>query len=246
MPRNRQVQGGMEEMSELARHSTGGGPIVGLISALALIFSGISLYQTVLKRPSLRIYVPPVIHYTRDANGNYEVFAIPITIANVGARDGAVLSISLTGRRPKGGGKVKAFYSAYFVDAGYFSQGGASSQASEGIAIRTRPKEPFAPISVAGRSSFSGTILFYPRSGSSQKLVDDKGDYRLTLTLDTHLDVGGLGFFDRLVQTVTTPITFTVRLPHFSESDLLRGETARMHNVVWASSTGETLSKRRP
>ena len=49
-----------------------------------------------LKQPELGVHVSPVVHYTRDANGNFEVFAIPLTIANHGARDGTVLDIDLT------------------------------------------------------------------------------------------------------------------------------------------------------
>ncbi|KUO54115.1 MAG: hypothetical protein APF80_14860 [Alphaproteobacteria bacterium BRH_c36] len=61
-----------------------------------MVFSAKSLYHSVLKQPELGVHVSPVVHYTRDANGNFEVFAIPLTIANHGARDGTVLDIDLT------------------------------------------------------------------------------------------------------------------------------------------------------
>ena len=53
--------------------------ITALASFIALIFSGISLYQTVLKRAEIRVFVPETVSYTRDPNGSFEVLAVPVT-----------------------------------------------------------------------------------------------------------------------------------------------------------------------
>ena len=69
--------------------------ITALASFIALIFSGISLYQTVLKRAEVRVFVPETVSYTRDPNGSFEVLAVPVTVINSGARDGVVVSMQL-------------------------------------------------------------------------------------------------------------------------------------------------------
>ena len=65
------------------------------ISAFAFAFSGVSFYETVLKRPKLAAFVPPVMHYARDSGGDIELFAIPLTVLNDGARTGTVLAMEL-------------------------------------------------------------------------------------------------------------------------------------------------------
>ena len=64
-------------------------------SMIALFVSGVSLWETVLKQPSLKVYVGESMFYTRDPFGSYEVFVVPITIVNSGAQDGAVTSLKL-------------------------------------------------------------------------------------------------------------------------------------------------------
>src|SRR5215470_7199621 len=86
-----------DEAGEAARSFTlvGVNPIPILVSALALIFSGVSLYETVLKQAHLHVFVPDGIAYTRDPDGSFEVFAIPLTVSNSGARDGIVSTLKL-------------------------------------------------------------------------------------------------------------------------------------------------------
>jgi hypothetical protein len=62
------------------------------VAAIALIISAYSLYETSIRRPRLRLFVPPVIQYSSPYNNsNFEVLGIPVTIANLGARSGTVL-----------------------------------------------------------------------------------------------------------------------------------------------------------
>lgn len=76
-----------------------------LVSIIALLFSGYSFYETVLKEASLRLYQPPLIHMFRQ--GFRDVLAIPITISNDGARRGTVLSFDLEVKHLKTGKTVK-------------------------------------------------------------------------------------------------------------------------------------------
>ena len=70
-----------------------------LSSVTALIFSVYSLYETVIKQADLHIYQPPLIYMYRE---NFrDVFAIPITLSNVGTRHGTVLSFDLEVIQPQ-------------------------------------------------------------------------------------------------------------------------------------------------
>lgn len=229
-----------EENTDIAQHTASGGRsgaiggiITGLASAVALIFSAISLYHSVLKQPELQFYVSPVVHYTRDPNGNYEVFAVPLTIANHGARDGAVLDMELTVKGP-GEEPAKRFYSAYKVDGDFFVQAASFNTQSRRFDRVERPKEPFAPISVPGRSNYSATILFYTKGKAFPKIVTQKGEYDLTLKLDTRLDKS-LGILDDLTRVETQPVSQRVRLGYFSDSQVKRGGTHRLKNVEWST-----------
>ena len=86
------------ETTELAQMSSGGA-LTAIVSAFALIFSAVSLYETVLRQPDLAVYAPPVIHYTRESNR--EALLLPVTIANRGARDGTVLAIEAVTKSKK-------------------------------------------------------------------------------------------------------------------------------------------------
>ena len=77
-----------------------GGMMAIIVSALALIFSAVSLYQTVIKQAQLHVYLPDTINYTRDPDGSFEVFVLPITVSNSGARDGLVSAMKLEVRKP--------------------------------------------------------------------------------------------------------------------------------------------------
>src|SRR5262245_43580132 len=62
-------------------------------SVTALVVSVYSLYETAIKRADLHIYQPPLIYMYRE---NFrDVFAIPITLSNVGTQHGTVLSFDL-------------------------------------------------------------------------------------------------------------------------------------------------------
>ena len=150
-------------VSQAVRAGSSKGPAT-VISATALCFSGFSLWETSLKQADLSVYVTGVVTYERDRaaddsimpSGGFEVLAVPITIANGGARDGVVLALQLDVNNPKTGLAAR-FEATYSADAAYFAKTGA------------RPKAPFSALVIAGRSGWTGTLLFYPVSYSNEK-----------------------------------------------------------------------------
>jgi hypothetical protein len=139
-------------------------------SCVALVFSGYSLYATVLKQPVLGVYQPPLIYMYRQ--GSHDVFAIPITVSNDGARRGTVLSFDLKVTQPDTRTTMK-FQNRQFG-------------ASPGVGARL-----FTPITIAGRSSFSDVVLFYAVSPGS--FVEETGSVRLPLTFTVRMNVNGYG-----------------------------------------------------
>ena len=102
--------------ARLVEHGSHGGFFATILSAVALGFSGFSYYDSSLKTADLTIYVPPMIHYGRD--GEADVFNIPITIANEGARNGTVLTMELDVQNlnPNADKKTAKFHSAFLGD----------------------------------------------------------------------------------------------------------------------------------
>src|SRR5262245_42808893 len=153
--------------SQAAAFAGAGKAAATLISGVALLFSGFSLWETSLKQADLNVYVTGVVAYERDLTadeyilpaGGFEVFAMPITIANAGARDGAVLALQLDVSNPRTG-MTGRFEATYPADAAYFSNTGAK-----------RPKTPFSALVISGRSAWTGTVLFYPVSYGNDKAL---------------------------------------------------------------------------
>src|SRR5215510_9007638 len=90
------------------------------ISAIALIGSVVSMWETTIKQAEVRLHVSDNIHFTRDPWGSYEVLIIPVTLANRGARDGTILTLSLDVKNLTTN-QSKRFKSAYTADAKWFS-----------------------------------------------------------------------------------------------------------------------------
>jgi hypothetical protein len=144
-----------------ALHAHGG--VTTIVSVAALVFSAYSLWETSLKQADLSVYVTGIVSYGRDVSdnidvqpaGGFEVLALPVTIANGGARDAAILSLQLDVKNPKTGLSAR-FEGAYTAEAAYFAAG-------------PRPKTPFSALVIAGRTAWTGTVLFYPVSYSNGK-----------------------------------------------------------------------------
>jgi hypothetical protein len=97
-----------------------------------------------------------------------EVFIIPVTLANDGARTCTVLSIDLEVTNPRTG-EQKMFY--------------ASRVGSRG----EQPPKPFAPAPLSRRASFSQSVQFLPRAAEKvARILDlEPESYMFKLTLHT-------------------------------------------------------------
>lgn len=209
----------------MARNISTAGVATTLASAVALLFSAVSLYQTVLRQSDLKLYVSPTAHYTADNSVGAELFAVPITVANVGARAGTVLALELSVKRSSDG-ETRTYYGAYQVDGDYFIGSAEYDWQTKRMKKRIRPKAPFSPISVAGQSAHSGTVLFYPVQSHAGKLVTEKGDFVLTVTTKTKLD-DSTGF-DLFEASTPKQVTIDMRLPFYNRYTALQGGTLQL------------------
>ncbi|MGH1418687.1 MAG: hypothetical protein ACRBCJ_07500 [Hyphomicrobiaceae bacterium] len=170
--RNRVAKQAQEDALNQVQHGGAGrhaGRSATLLSAFALLFSGYSFYESVLRAPLLEIYVPPRIAYTDPdrPDSPFEVFIVPLTLANDGARSGTILSIDLEVTNPRTR-KTKKFYSARLGPWGI------------------QPIQAYAPISLAGRGSVSHAVQFFPRENETiPRIMDlEAGNYEFHLTLN--------------------------------------------------------------
>ncbi len=115
--------------------------------------------MSALQGAELEVYVPPTIHYARDGGGDTELFAIPITIANEGARSGTVISMELEVQNLKTNA-TKRYYSAFLGE-----------HPREATALNRQ----FAPLSIAGHAVFTETVRFYPVGSALPRVVDSEG-----------------------------------------------------------------------
>ncbi len=188
------------DIVDMASH---GGWLATIFSSLALAVSGFSFYESNLKAADLEVHVPPVIHYGRDGGGDTELFAIPVTVVNDGGRTGTVLAMELIVESLKEK-KSKRYYGAYLGE---------------------HPRNPdtinraFAPLSIAGKATFSETVRFYPAGNPLPKLLDEAGEYRFTLKLNTARPANP-DVFDRLWRSEPAPLTFEMTLPWLSDQQL--------------------------
>ena len=97
----------------------------------------------------------------RTVDGSLEQSDVPHVdrSANGGARDAPILALHLDVSNPKTGLTAR-FEATYTADAAYFASTGAK-----------RPKTPFSALVIAGRSAWTGTVLFYPVSYSNEKAL---------------------------------------------------------------------------
>jgi len=199
-----------------------------IVSAAAFAVSAFSLYQTTLKRASLKVFVSPVIRYASPyQNSNFEAFAVPLTVTNQGARTGTIVSMDLQVRAPERNA-IKRFYSA---DIGQWSIEKS----------RSGDFRPFAPIVLAGRSSHTETILFHARRDEPvMQIIDKEGPYEFMLTLQTTLEEG-LGFFGRLRQKPPRPLMFEMVLPVLDHRAFTSGSgTLPLHHKNFQTSISAT------
>jgi hypothetical protein len=193
-PRTQHNEHMQAESLEQARMSShGGGRFAAIISALALLFSGYSFYEAVLRAPELAVYVPPRIAYTDPdrPDSPFEVFIIPVTLANDGARTGTILSLDLTVTNTKTG-DTKRFYSAQTGTWG------------------TEPVKAYAPVSLPGRVSSSEAVQFFPVADANLPRITNQegGVYQFELSLNAASKELGVPFLDLRAK----PLKFTMQM----------------------------------
>ncbi len=220
---------GIGGFASISRIASRGNRLATLVSAFAFAFSGVSFYETVIKQPHLTVFVPPVLQYGQDGGGDTEVFAIPITISNDGARSGTVLSMELEVENPNAKEdmpKKKLFYSAFV---------------GEHPRVADNAPKSFAPISIIGRASASETIRFYPQGNSRPHIVTDAGALKFTLKLSTAA-APAASIIDRLFRHGDpAPVTFSRTLPWYSQQQLgFRRVSISMHAADWKSTVSAT------
>jgi hypothetical protein len=177
------------------------------ISLISLAFSGISLYETVLKQPSLRILAGCNWEYGRGPGSYDEFFVVPVTVTNHGARAGAVLAIELTASK---GGQSKPFTARFTVEN-----------------LEDKRRQLFAPLAVSGHDSATASIVFTQRQMTTPPLVGEDGRFRVRLKLTTALDTS-YGVIDRVLTPSPPEAHFELRLAEFDIAAVLNGTNASL------------------
>jgi hypothetical protein len=209
------------EISTQMASAAGGGALAAVLSAVALAFSGYSLWETSLRQADVRLFVPPVIQYTAPyQNSNFEAIAVPVTLTNEGARTATVLSMELAITDPK----TKATKHFYAADFGRWTM----------EKTRSGAYEPFAPISLAGRTSRTEQVLFYTRGEEEkpEQLIREPGPYNFKLTLEQAEEEGGF----KLIGRETPSVTFERELRYYDARAFQNG-TLPLYAKDWRSSS---------
>lgn len=202
-----------------------GGRVATIVALIALLFSAYSLWETSLKQPDVRMFVPPVIQFSAPYNNsNFEMIAIPLTFANEGARTGTVLSMELAVIDPRTS-QTKLFYAA---DFGRWTM----------EKTRAGAYQPFAPISLAGRTSRTETVLFYTRGDDQQppQLIQATGPYQFKLTLEQAV-ADDLGVVDQWLATGPVSVSFEREL-RFYDARAFNNGTLPLYAKDWRSTQG--------
>lgn len=199
-----------------------GGLAATVVSGIALVFSGYSLWETSLKQADVQVFVPRVISYAAPyQNTNFEMISIPVTLSNEGARTGTVLDLDLAVTDPRTK-QTKHFYAA---ELGVWSMERTRERAYPG----------FAPLPLAGRSSRTEQILFYTRGEGEkpEQIIREVGPYVFTLTVTQAEDRGVLGTGG---SREPVSVTFERTLPFYDARAFNEG-TISMHAEDWTTSS---------
>lgn len=196
-----------------ARGRSIGAGLTTFVSIIAVVFSGFSFYETVLKQASLRFYQPPLIYMYRE--GFRDVFALPVTISNDGAQRGTILSFDLEIEHLGTGAKTQ-FQNLHF---------GASPKSAD--------KRLFMPITVAGRSSFSDVVLFHALQTGS--FVETTGAVELPLRLTLKMNVDQTSEWGKwFAQKPPPPQAFDMTATSIAGfNNMEQGQPTQLHDTRW-------------
>jgi hypothetical protein len=191
-----------------------------LSSVTALIFSVYSLYETVIKQADLRIYQPPLVYMYRE---NFrDVFAIPITLSNLGTQHGTVLSFDLEVTQPETLKSTK-FQSLHFGES------------------PKRNSRLFTPITVAGRSSYTDVILFYALARGS--FVEVTGGVKLPLRFKLTLNADTTRGWPATREPA--PVVFDMTADYIqSHNQMEAGAPTHFHDLRWTEEVAVAATAR--
>jgi hypothetical protein len=191
-----------------------------LSSVTALVFSVYSVYETAIKRADLQVFQPPLIYMYRE--DFRDVFSIPITLSNVGAQHGTVLSFDLEVTHAETGKRAK-FQSLHFGES------------------PKRNRRLFTPITVAGRSSYTDVILFYATSRGS--FVETTGGVKLPLSFKLTLNVAPSGGW--LATKKPDAVVFDMTSDYIeSHNRMEAGEPTQFHDLHWTQEVAVAAAAR--
>lgn len=211
---------------ERAAHDHGG-KLTAAISVVALLFSGYSLWDSSLKAPDVKVFVPRVIQYSSPYNNtNFEVFEVPVTLINDGGRTGTILSMEIEATNTKTN-ETKRFYAA---DFGRWTM----------EKTRANGYQPFAPISLAGKASRTETVLFYTNGPGEkpEQLVREPGAFAFKLTLD-EAEVSDFGPLDKWMRRAPTSLSFSMQLRDFDARAFQNGTLPLYSTTGRSARSGE-------
>lgn len=144
------------------------GRISLILSTIALIVSAWTLFETSLRWPTFDTYAGANWRYGRGAASDDEVLVVPLTIANSGARPGAVLSIEMIVLAPDG--RQRRF-------------------SSIAVLQNDRDQQLFAPQTIQGQSAFAGPIVFISEpvrpDMATPPVITADGIYKVRITACT-------------------------------------------------------------
>jgi len=184
------------------------------ISAMALLGSVVSMWETTIKQAEVRLHVSDNIFFTRDPYGSYEVLIIPVTLSNRGARDGTILTLALDVKNLTSN-QSKRFKSTFAADPSWFSG------RDDLTANLRRPKVPFAPVSVAGHGAFTATLLFYPVDDPEKRVVDSKSKIEMTLSVAV---LSQTSLLERILSAPPpAPAKLMVEVPEYTVGGMIGG-----------------------
>ena len=131
-----------------------------LISVSSLLVSAIGFYMSSLRPPDLSFVTAPYIKHVVDNASFNEAFFVPLTIVNRGAKSGTLLAFELRVFN-QSSGETRTYYGQYFAQAH----------------APTELGDFFTPITLAGYSSVSNTVCFYPLGSEAGNLFSEPGTY---------------------------------------------------------------------
>jgi hypothetical protein len=189
-----------------------------LISLLALILSAWSFFETTLRQPNFAAYTAPDWQYGRGPGTDDEFLIVPLTIANHGARPGAVLFIELTLKNTTG--EERSFLSSAVLQD-------------------EKNRLLFAPLSVQGHMAVSSAIVFTPpaegEAAIARAFIDGNGRYQARLTFCTAFN-RAFGQFDSLLTLQPADLAVELNMRSFRLERLLAGNNEKIGATAFAAS----------